>query len=131
MRGGWIDMVHFLFYAGEARKLKNSGVKNPIEIAVDKGYQQELLDQFIAKHSAFSYEDLPSDNFGAIFGANVFDSNSEKTLGEQIQNYLINELGANKPDYASNWDNLPDRDNKDPPIQNKTTFPLYLPYIAQ
>lgn len=41
-----------------------------------------------AKHSAFSYEDLYSDKYGADFGANYFDSNREPTFGEQLEIYF-------------------------------------------
>ena len=37
---------------------------------------------FFARHSAYSYEDLPSDKLGAEFGANYFNPESELSLGE-------------------------------------------------
>ena len=85
-KGGWIDMVHFLFYAGKAYSYKNNGEKNPIGEAVQDGYQQEFIDQFTAKHSAYSYEDLPTDKFGADFAVNYFDP---KVLCPLANNYLI------------------------------------------
>jgi hypothetical protein len=36
-------------------------------------------------YSAYSYEDLPSDKYGADFGANYFDPNSNLTFGEQLE----------------------------------------------
>lgn len=72
--GGWIDMSHFMFYAGQAYQNKIDGSKNPIGDAVQSGYMQEMSDKIFAPHSANSYEDLPSDKFGAEFGAKYFDS---------------------------------------------------------
>jgi hypothetical protein len=126
-KGGWIDMVHFLFYAGEARKQEANGVKNAALDAVQTGEFQEITDQIVSPHSAFSYEDLPSDKFGAIFGSEVFDPTSDKTLGDQIQNYLNNELGATTPDSAPNWNSMPATDSKAPPqYKNNTMTPMFI-----
>ena len=92
--GGWIDMAHFIFYAGRAYKYKVNGVKNPVAKAIHDGYRQETTDILFAPYSAYSYEDLPSDKFGAEFGAIFFDPNSKQTLGEQIESYLNNVLKA-------------------------------------
>ena len=125
-KGGWIDMTHFLFYAGKAYKYKQQGHKNPIGEAVQDGYAQESLDEFIAHHSAYSYEDLPSDKFGAEFAVNHFDSNSELTFSEQLEKYLVNQLGATNPQKAPNYKDLPKADNqKTPSIKNRTTTPIY------
>jgi RHS repeat-associated protein len=125
-RGGWIDMVHFLFYAGEARKQRVADTENPVGEAVQKGFQQEFFDSLTSVHSAYSYEDLPSDRFGAIFGATIFDPNSERTLAEQIQDYLVEELGATSPLRAPNWRDLPAADSRNPPDAiNTTTTPMY------
>jgi len=125
-KGGWIDMVHFLFYAGDARKQKVSGSDSPVQDAVMYGVQQESFDFLFAPHSAFSYEDLTSDKYGAIFGADVFDPNSDKTLAEQIQDYLVNDLGATTPLRAPNWKQLPPKDSRSPPTaRNFSTVPMY------
>ena len=106
-KGGWIDMAHFMFYAGRAygykqqkqqaqefikckkfaflssdaqmQILKQAGM-NPVGEAIQDGFLQEKLDIVKAPHSAFSYEDLPTDRFGADFGANYFDPNSNKSF---------------------------------------------------
>jgi hypothetical protein len=83
--GGWLDMVHFVFYAGRAANYRAQGNPNPVGRAVRDGYAQEALDNFKASWSAYSYEDLPSDRYGAIFGAQFFDPTSSLTLGEQIE----------------------------------------------
>ncbi|MGQ2108041.1 RHS repeat-associated core domain-containing protein [Ornithobacterium rhinotracheale] len=153
-KGGWLDMAHFMFYAGRAydyklqkgfaqkviAEIKKAGGfalqgisadlvktanKSPVGEAVQDGYYQEMTDEIFAKHSAYSYEDLPSDYFGADFGANYFDPNSELTFGEQIENYL-NELGATDPKNAPNYKSLPTTDSADKPSRtNKTTKPVY------
>lgn len=93
-------MVHFLFYASEAYSHKKEMMENPstsylgltqqeivsksINHAVKRGYLQEKLDSIKAPHSAYSYEDLPSDYYGAVFGANHFDPKSKISFGQQI-----------------------------------------------
>lgn len=122
-KGGWIDMVHFLFYAGRAYQNKEKGNENPIGDAVQEGYWQERVD---GTHSAYSYEDLPSDKFGADFGGRAFDSSLNKSLGEQIEDY-INTLGPTDPKNAPNWSEVPDTDDdKSAPTKiNKTTTPVF------
>jgi hypothetical protein len=122
-KGGWIDMVHFLFYAGRARKYEEGRSDAPVNDAISDGILQENFDR---PYSKYSYEDLPSDRFGAEFGVNFFDPNSEKTLAEQVEDYLTNILGATQPDKAPNWNVLPlDDDKKNIPEQNRTTIPIY------
>jgi hypothetical protein len=126
-KAGWVDMVHFLFYAGEARKQEARGSKDPVGDAVRAGQRQEFIDQFIAKHSAYSYEDLPTDKVAAIFGADVFDPASESTLGAQIKDFLADSLGATSPSKAPNWSFIPSTDHQDgaPTWINKTTEPMF------
>lgn len=151
-KGGWLDMAHFMFYAGKAyeykqeklsaQKIVNSDTfsslppetqmafqqkagMSPVGEAVQDGYTQEMSDRIVAKHSAYSYEDLPSDKLGAEFGANYFDPNSKLTLGEQLQNYL-NGLGATQPENAPNYNSLPTKDPEDNPTRtNHTTTPVF------
>lgn len=125
-KGGWIDMTHFMFYAGQAYKYKTEGCKDPVEKTIQDGYRQEMADSFFAPHSAYSYEDLPTDKMAAMFGANFFDPNSEKTLSEQITSFL-NQLGATSPQNAPNYNSLPANDAKtdNPSKTNKTTKPIY------
>ena len=110
-------MSHFMFYAGRAYMYKmqrqqaqetinskgfafypvedqthflKQSLMSPQGEAIQDGYLQERLDGITAPHSAYSYEDLPTDRFAADFGANFFDPNSNKTFAEQIQEYLNN-----------------------------------------
>lgn len=84
------------------------------------------MDRIFANHSAYSYEDLPTDKVAAVFGASYFDPNSNLTFAEQILNYLIEELGATNPERAPIFDNLPQEDSKGKPSQtNQSTKPLF------
>jgi len=123
-KGGWIDMAHFMFYAGKAYQYKEKGEKNPVGEAVQDGFRQEMSDKLVAPHSAYSYEDLPSDKFGADFGANYFDAKSKLTFGEQLENYL-NKLGATDPKNAPNYNLLPTIEPQKPTRINDTTTPVY------
>lgn len=157
-KGGWLDMVHVMFYAGQAftnKENKEAAQKtlaelkkdsksmaaigqgmdaiiktansDPVAEAVQAGYKQEALDAAgAATHSAYSYEDLPSDKIGAEFGANYFDPNSKLTMGEQLLNFL-NTYGATDPTNAPNYNSLPEQDRKPkPPTRtNRTTKPVY------
>ena len=88
--------------------LKRS-LQDPVGEAVQAGYFQENTDKIVAKHSAYSYEDLPSDKFGAEFGANYFNPDSKLSLGEQLYNYLEG-LGATDPQNAPNYKILPSKE---------------------
>jgi filamentous hemagglutinin len=126
-KGGWVDMVHFLFYAGDAYKYKTEGEEHPIGEAMQDGYAQERSDR---KESSYSYEDLPSDRFGADFAVNYFDPQSDKTLSEQIHDYFDATLKPTDPQNAPNYDNLPeshkDLEGSAPSAQNTTTVPMYV-----
>ncbi len=153
-KGGWLDMAHFMFYAGKAYdyKLQKEAAQeavdyinkhpgetpaygmseiykqanmSPVGEAVQDGYHQEMSDKFAAKYSAYSYEDLPSDKLGAEFGANYFDPKSKLSFGEQLQNYL-NGLGATDPKNAPNYNSLPTTEPTDKPSRtNHSTKPVY------
>ena len=125
-KGGWIDMAHFMFYAGKAYQYKLDGKENPIGEAVQDGYKQEASDKYAAKHSAYSYEDLPSDKFGAEFAVIFFNPKSKKTFGEQLENYLKNVLKATDPKNAPNFKKLPTPEPSEPTRTNKTTKPVYI-----
>ena len=111
-------MSHFMFYAGRAYryKLQNQTAKglmksfgfifmssdeqidllhkahmSPVGETIQEGYTQEFVDSFISKKSAYSYEDLPTDKFGAEFGANYFDPDSELTFAEQFDKCFISD----------------------------------------
>ncbi len=151
--GGRIDMSHFMFYAGRAYYYKLDKIQanefvnnnalvfmssvarmhfyekmnlNPVRNAVRDGFLQEFADQFMAPHSAYSYEDLPSDRFGADFGANYFDPNSKNTFSEQLQSYFIDVLKALKPHEAPNYHTLPDDYLAKPSRTNKSVNPVYV-----
>ena len=97
---------------------------DPVNEAVKDGYHQELSDKLVAKHSAYSYEDLPSDKFGAYFGASYFDPNSKQTFGEQLKAYL-DSLGATIPQKAPNYIHLPKVEQKTPSRTNHSTTPVF------
>lgn len=98
---------------------------NPAGESLQDGYHQEMSDKIAAPYSAYSYEDLPSDRFGAEFGANYFDQNSKLSFGEQLENYLKG-LGATNPQNAPNYNNLPTTYPTDKPTRtNKTHNPVY------
>jgi RHS repeat-associated protein len=135
-KGGWIDMSHFMFYAGRAYQAWSSKNKiyhgdlhkyHVIKGTMDDGYTQEFMDQFARNGvSAYSYEDLPSDYFGIDFAVNYFNPNSELTLGQQVGNYLNNKLGALEPEQAPNWNLIPRTVTRDQPKWiNKTTVPMF------
>jgi hypothetical protein len=152
-KGGWIDMSHFLFYAGRAylykieiekakaieknsdftllpwyirNSISSQANLNPGGEAMQEGFVQERMDSILVPHSAYSYEDLPSDKFGIIFALKYFNPNSNLTFAEQVANFLINELGATVPTAAPNWKIMPNVDSKKPPSKtNKTTTPIY------
>ncbi len=104
-------------------------MSDPVGEAVQEGYMQEKMDQYGPTYSAYSYEDLPSDKFGADFSVNYFDPNSELTFGEQLQNYLNNVLEATSPENAPNYKNLPTKyleKGELPSVQNRTTQPMFI-----
>ena len=111
-KGGWIDMRHFLFFAGRAwAKKQESSSKTGDSIVDDivrESIVMELTQMFKDFDSMFSYEDLPSNKFGAEFGAKHFDPNSSLTLGEQIEDFL-NTLDPAMPSEAPNWNDVPAR----------------------
>ena len=155
-KGGWMDMSHFMFYAGTAYKYKEEKIEakkmidemqkaggiallgisqqliktayqDPVGETVQNGYVQERLDLITAKWSSYSYEDLPTDKFAADFGANYFNPKSNLTLGEQIQNYLNDNLKATTPDKAPNYNRLPlVEPTINPSRTNRTTNPVYV-----
>jgi len=58
--------------------------------------------------SAFSYEDIESNNAGADFGDDRFDENGA-AVSEQVKAYLENGLQATLPEFAPNYSALPRR----------------------
>ncbi len=105
----WMDMTHFMFYAGRARGYQSQGLsvaESGLRAMAD-GIGQEFLDR---PQSSFSSEDLPSDARGIDFALNHFNPRSNLTLSQQVQNYLVNVLGARRREQAPNWNRLPETD---------------------
>ena len=156
-KGGWIDMSHFMFYAGRGYQAKldkqqaqglvagmkeagisyrdipqnliSTSMSDPVGEAIQEGYMQEKMDEFGPTYSAYSYEDLPSDKFGADFSVNYFDPDSKLTFGEQLQNYFNDVLQATNPENAPNYKQLPTEYPKKgelPSVQNHTTKPMFI-----
>jgi len=131
-----------MFYAGRAAQARQAGNANPVGEAVKLGYLQERLDQVMAPWSAYSYEDLPSDRLGAVFGGIVFNANGPQTLSQQIESFL-NLWGGTSPLNAPNINNIPQTDRAsraafdrwrntpqkgrgpDPIPRNTTTTPMF------
>lgn len=112
-------------YIGESYiYIYNQANMDPITETIKDGYHQELSDRIAAKHSAYSYEDLPTDKIGAIFGAEYFDPNSKLSFGEQLYQYLMT-LGATTPDQAPNYHDLPLNEVETPTRTNHSTKPVY------
>jgi hypothetical protein len=155
-KGGWLDMAHFLFYAGRALQAKEfflrslkmpgsailrdrerlakfgqyptylySSAEWATRDAMNEAHMQEQhLD---SKASSYSYEDIPSDWYGADFAARVFDPNSTKTLSEQVEAY-IQTLQPVKPWEAPNWATVPEGTPNEvvpPQPKNYTTTPMF------
>jgi len=155
-KGGWIDMSHFMFYAGRAYKAKmdqqeakdimsqtyfafmdNSAQlaiikiagQDPVGEAMQQGYAQEYMDKYGPTYSAYSYEDLPSDYFGADFAVNYFNPNSKLSFGQQLQNYFTNVLKATEPTNAPNYYSLPSEyptKGESPSTTNHTSTPMFI-----
>lgn len=94
-------------------KVNKSTIENlAISGSMAVGYIQEISDTFISTNSAFEYEDIPSDLYGARFGAKYFNPNSHLNLGEQVKLFLNTNLEPRVPNKAPNYDKLPDRDER-------------------
>jgi len=114
----WIDMLHFIRHAGEGAKYAGLPALEKVGgIFADKvrGYSEEIIQGIGGlfgkqglKDSAFSSEDLPSDQRGFDFGAWGFDIKSDLTLGEQLGNYMRNDLKVVAPQSAPDWDKIAD-----------------------
>ena len=102
---------------------RRSGM-SPIGESVQEGFQTEQLQSVVTPHSAYSYEDLPSDTFGARFAVQHFNPNARQSLGQQLAAYLNNVLGAVDPTRAPNYASMGAQEG---PVdrQNLTTTPVY------
>jgi len=95
---GWIDTWHFFTGATGSKKI---GYRSTMLIG-------ELIEKAqagipIQTHSGWSYEDMPSDKAGAVFGGTV---NNQEKLSLQLQNFLA-ESGATNANEAPNYNALP------------------------
>lgn len=100
---GWIDAKHFIAAANTAASIVGEVGTNVSGLVV------ELKQTVTGSDSAFSYEDLGSNAAGADFGDDVFDPNGAP-LSEQVQNYFDNTLGATQPQFAPNYNAIPERE---------------------
>jgi hypothetical protein len=107
------------------QELHRRSSMSPIGESVQEGFQTERMQQVLTPHSAFSYEDIPSDTFGAQFAVQHFNPNAQETFGEQLAAYLTNVLGAVEPTQAPNYSELPAEDDGNVDRQNSTTTPVY------
>lgn len=98
---------------------------SPVGESVQEGFLTERMQQVFTRRSAFSYEDIPSDSFGARFAVEHFDPNARETFGEQLAAYLNNVLGAVEPNQAPNYNELPEEDDGNVGLQNFTTTPVF------
>ena len=113
-RYGWIDMKHFLTAAAVAAEYRQKHGDKTLayNYANDMGFALEVKQLLFSdekeRKSAFSYEDLPSNDAGATFGAYYYNPN-KGSLGEQIA-YWLNNQGPSKPEEVLNFDRLADTD---------------------
>jgi RHS repeat-associated protein len=112
---GWIDMGHFVFWAGYAHNHKQSApprmsdedaAKAAVAAVKSASYQQEGVGSLLGTRSGYSYEDLPSNLLGAKFGAEVFDPKSSMSLGDQISKYM-ERFDPRDPSESPNWKDVP------------------------
>ena len=92
---GWLDMQHFLAAAAMAAHYLSL---EPIpehahEQAYNSGEWVEKMQFITSSQSAYSYEDLPSNDAGATFGAHHYDPNGAP-LADQVGDFLTNQAGA-------------------------------------
>lgn len=110
-------MGHFMFWAGYAydRKVEVDALTGvhkryaPKDVAKETAAQSrspEFWGWVWGTHSAYSYEDLPSNALGPEFGTNVFDQKTSKNLGEQIA-LFINRFDPVALNHAPNYSTIP------------------------
>lgn len=110
---GFVDVQHFLGSAAQTQRVGSLGV----EIS---GYAVELYQALFSPHSAFSYEDIPSNRLGRVFSQNL---NTKEPLSAQFKN-LVESIGASKEPLKTLEKEHPDV-LKDIPQKEKTG--QYLP----
>jgi uncharacterized protein DUF4157 len=107
------------------QQLQQQANMSPIGESVQEGFVTERVQSVVTPRSAYSYEDLPSDTFGARFAVQHFNPNSPMTFGEQLAAYLNDVLGAVEANQAPNYGQLPADDDGTVDRQNTTTTPVY------
>ena len=106
-------------------ELHRRSSQSPVGESVQEGFMTERMQQAVTPRSAFSYEDIPSDTFGAQFAVDHFNPNLESTFADQLAAYMSNVLGATVPQNAPNFNELPAEDNGSVDRQNFNTTPVY------
>ena len=107
---GWVDMQHFMAAAALAADV-NYGVNR--KLAYDHAYDLLYLGELGQKFdpfkdrsaSAFSYEDLPSNDAGATFGAYHYDPEGG-SLADQVGDFLNHHAGpqgVQQKNSAGEW----------------------------
>jgi RHS repeat-associated protein len=99
--GGFIDMQHFLAAAAEAKKIGYGPIGATVThwlglgLEVSQAWRGYFDDNPGVSMSAFSSEDVPSNAYGAEFGALHYDES--KPLGPQVKTFLEKRTGAIRP----------------------------------
>lgn len=102
---GWVDMNH-VFSVLENGK----GLTDLLEPASGNPIIRKIALSKKAETSFFSYEDLPSNRVGDEIGKAMIGVNGEKMTGEQMMEFITNELndrGATSPTDAPNYSKIP------------------------
>jgi hypothetical protein len=92
--GSFVDMQHFLAAASLSSHLRSKRIAGSAALAIGAGIALEVRQLFQAiafrneglMASAFSSEDIPSNNLGALFEALYYDST--KPLADQVEEFL-------------------------------------------
>ncbi len=129
-KGGWIDMQHFFAaavqgckYGWTSAELLGFSVESIIQGAASKIKDGEVDESY------FSYEDLPSNYRGGVFGESLQNEGRKYGLSswEKLQNLFgakiaprklsdmlktyFEDLGAKCPETAPNWYSMPAKPN--------------------
>ncbi|OGI83523.1 hypothetical protein A2997_00260 [Candidatus Nomurabacteria bacterium RIFCSPLOWO2_01_FULL_36_10b] len=105
---GWIDFKHFTKAAHETNKIG-------LPATLLGGFVVEIGQAYDKDPSGFSYEDLPSNSAGALFGLHFNNFTKYKSQNNSISNELknyLNKIGATNPENAPNYEDLSDSFNK-------------------
>ena len=101
---GWLDSKHFFTAAEKSNEFGGALTKL-------LGYGVELQQLWKGDESAFSYEDLTSNDSGVDFKSSM-DENKNTSVGASFSSYM-KRLGATNPESAPNYSELPDEYSKD------------------